>query len=217
MKKIAIGMVIAVTAVLVITASPVYADRATPPERPGRMGGSAQGGSRMMGAGGQDLDAAAEALGMTVEELQAQLDAGATVHDLLESAGVDLSEWTLEYQYLYNYSVDRQAFLAEQLGMTVEELQAALEDGSTVHDLAEAAGIEVPMWGEDWMNGSRNGTGSAGTGIGDRMPELLGMTAEELEAEIAAGNTIHDLFESAGLEFPAGGSMSGSRGNRGGR
>ncbi len=86
-------------------------------------------------------------------------------------------------EFQYNYSADRQAYLADKLGMSLEELQAALDAGATVHDLAEAAGIEVPLWGDDWMHGLAE-DGLAG-GIA-RMAEALGMAVEELEAAVAA-------------------------------
>jgi len=216
MKKIAVGMVIAAAVVFVFSAAPVYADSTTPPERPGRRGGSMQAGSRMMGAGGQDLEAAAEALGMTVEDLQAELADGASLHDLLEEAGVDLAAWMLENQYLNNNSVERQAQMAEQLGITVEELQAALENGSTIHDLAEEAGVELPLRGNDRMDGEAPRGAVEGDRL-ERAAERLGITVEELEAELEAGSNIQDLYDSAGLDFPAGGQMGAGRGNPAGR
>jgi hypothetical protein len=221
MKKIAIGMVIAVAAVSMMAVSPVYAQDVNPPDRPGRMGGRGSAGSEITGgrgaagsgmttAGRQDLASVAETLGISLEELQAELQAGNTVRDLMDAAGI-VPDWAQEFQY--DYSADRQAYLADKLGMSLEELQAALDAGATVHDLAEAAGIEVPLWGDDWMHG-RAEDGLAG-GIG-QMAEALGMAVEELEAAVAAGSTIHDLFEAAGLDFPMGGAMGGGM-NRGGR
>jgi len=226
MKKIAVGMVIAVTAVLVIAASPVYAHGGNPPVRPGQGNGAPEAAGAQMMAGGQDLEAAAAALGITVEELQAELNAGANVHDLLEAAGVDLADWAQENLYLYDYSAERQVFLAEQLGMTVEELQAALDAGSTVYDLAQAAGIDLPLFDGTRSNGKgmdAGGSGMVTDGPGlyaagtSRMADALGMTVEELEAEIAAGSTVQDLFTAAGMDFPAGGPVGSGMGTRIGR
>jgi len=223
MKKFAVGLTVAVLAVLVVVSSPVYAQDTYPPDRPGRMGGSGRAGAgtagaRMAGTGLQNLDAATVDLGMTVEELQAAIAGGTTLHDLYLEAGLDLPEWMQEVLYLYDYGTDRQAYLADLLGMTVEELQAAMADGTTAHELAAAAGIELPLPDAGQMGGhgagaaTMNGGMSAGSGT---MADALGLTIEELEAQIAAGNTLQDLFEAAGMDFPNGG--FGARGGRTGR
>ncbi len=58
----------------------------------------------------------------------------------------------------------RRAALAEKLGMTVEELEAAKADGTSIRDLAEEAGIELPERGEGRRGGHGHGPGAADDG-----------------------------------------------------
>jgi len=188
MKKIAVGTLIALTAVLMIAAVPVYAQDGTPPDMPegrgfpgrGREGGWA-GQERPFS--GEPQEALAEQLGMTVEELQAELDAGKTPRDLLEEAGIEPGRPERPF------NSEPQEVLAERLGMTVEELQAELDAGKTPRDLMEEAGIE-PGRPERPFNGAPL----------EELAEQLGMTVEELQDELEAGNTPHDLLEAAGIE-----------------
>ncbi|MBN2556931.1 MAG: hypothetical protein JXA97_13415, partial [Anaerolineales bacterium] len=76
---------------------------------------------------------------------------------------------------------------AELLGMTVEELQAALESGLTIRQLAEEAGITL----EDVRPRLANRL--------EQAAELLGMTVEELQAALESGLTIRHLAEEAGI------------------
>jgi len=204
MKKALTALVITVTAISISGVSTVFAQDTLPPARPGRTGSRYAGATDTHTAAPQrDLDEVAAALGMTIEELNAALDSGATVHDLLTAAGIDLTDWMASY--LYNYSVDRISSIAEALGMTVEELQAAmLETGLTARELAADLGIDLEVWDNDWAYGTAGGNASA-----------LDMTVEELQAAIDAGSTMRDLYDDAGLEFPAGGSGSASRGGNG--
>jgi len=81
--------------------------------------------------------------------------------------------------------------LAELLDMTVEKIQEALDNGQTLQELAEAAGIELPER-------------PAGFGMRDdgRIAELLGMTPEELKEALDGGQTLQELAEAAGVELP---------------
>lgn len=82
--------------------------------------------------------------------------------------------------------VDRMEALAGKLGMTLEELQAALNSGQTVQELADAAGVELPQR----------------VARGGRLAELLGMTPEELKAALDSGQTVQELADAAGVELP---------------
>ncbi|MEZ5341070.1 MAG: hypothetical protein R2706_06370 [Acidimicrobiales bacterium] len=55
-----------------------------------------------------------------------------------------------------------QAELADALGMTVEELEAAKADGTSIRDLAEAAGVELPGRGGPGGPGGHGGPGGPG-------------------------------------------------------
>jgi hypothetical protein len=98
--------------------------------------GPVPGGARTGKAGGPGgLDAAAEALGMSVEDMQLQLWGGRTMADLAESAGVDLE--TLQ-----------EAIKAAREQAMRERLAQAVEDGRMTQEQA------------DWMiEGIDNGYG----------------------------------------------------------
>jgi lambda repressor-like predicted transcriptional regulator len=97
------------------------------------------------GEGREDRDAAlAAALGITVEELQA---ARQKVFTDAISAAVEAGELTQEQadQMLAMHAlrsyIDRGSLLAEALGMTVEELEAAFAEGQTLADLMTEKGL----------------------------------------------------------------------------
>jgi hypothetical protein len=106
-------------------------------------------------------EAIAGALGITVEELDDALAEGKTLYDIVDERNVDLTEvqaameaarqemieerlsqmppagWRLLYH-------DRmEEALAEALGLTVEELEAARADGQTLFEMAQAQ--ELPL------------------------------------------------------------------------
>ena len=98
------------------------------------------GRSGFNGARGASDDALAEALGITVEELQAARDkvAADRIAQAVEDGMLtrDQANTMLAMQVLKGY-LDRDALLAEALGVSVEELQAARDEG-TLRDLMGA-------------------------------------------------------------------------------
>ena len=89
--------------------------------------------------------ALADALGITVEELEAaQLEARATLIEQAEADGTITAEQAnllLALPELQTY-MDHEAWLAAALGMSVEELQAAREDGVRLSELIEELGLD---------------------------------------------------------------------------
>lgn len=79
--------------------------------------------------------------------------------------------------------------LAEEFGMTKEELKAALEGGKTIQELAEEKGVELPARPAFKLRGN--------------FAEKFGMTEDELKAELEAGKTIEEIAEEKGVELPA--------------
>jgi hypothetical protein len=89
-KKISIligGLLVALTVVGVIGATNAFAQSSTPSAL---LHGRGPGGGR--GFGEAELAAAAEALNMTPEEVSTALQAGTTLEQLAEEAGVDLQD-----------------------------------------------------------------------------------------------------------------------------
>lgn len=92
------------------------------------------------------FDAAAEALGMTPEDLFAQLHAGKTLDQIAEEQGVDMEEVRQAIQAARARASNRwQEFdaLAEALSLTPEELFAQLHAGKTIPQIAEEQGMTM--------------------------------------------------------------------------
>ena len=113
--------------------------------------------SRMCPGG---MQAAADMLGMTEEELNTQLWAGSSLEQLAEAKGVDFDALEEAVQaacevareerqkpaYIFGrmrYSEKGFEVLADELGMSVDDLNTALEEGQTLADLAEAADVDL--------------------------------------------------------------------------
>ncbi len=91
LPKIIGGLVVALMLIGVAGATIAYAQDGTPPKPPadGQAGGRGpRGGHGFLGTA--ELEAAAKALGMTVDELSTELQNGKTLQDLADAAGVDL-------------------------------------------------------------------------------------------------------------------------------
>lgn len=131
------------------------------------------GGDR--GFGG-NLDAVATALGLTVDELRAELAADKTIAAIATGKGVAV-------QAVIDAMVnDRKTKLAEELAagtITQEQYDAKLAD-ATGHAAQHVNGV-LPL------------RGPGGGGFGRNLDEIagaLGLTAVELKAELDAGKTI---------------------------
>ncbi|HEX4904095.1 MAG TPA: hypothetical protein VFU93_01495 [Acidimicrobiales bacterium] len=118
------------------------------------------------GRRGPGLEAAATALGMTAEELRAQLEAGQTIAEVAAAEGVDVdtvidamvAEATEDIRERITAVVNGEAPLGRRghrgfgakletlttvLGVTAEELHDALESGQSIADVAAAEGVDV--------------------------------------------------------------------------
>lgn len=115
-------------------------------------GGGGRGGAGFCGTAG--MDAAAEALNMTTEELQTQLWGGATLSSLAENAGVTLQ------------SV-QDAVNAACQAETRTQIQQAVTDGTLTQAKADwlLEGLEAGFWGPG-SEGQGFGFGPRGFGGG---------------------------------------------------
>jgi hypothetical protein len=112
---------------------------------PGRRGGGMMLGEWMGKESGLDMNALlAEQLGISVDELDA---ARQKADELRLQAAIDSGEITAEQaemmkarQALKDY-IDREALLAQVLGVSVEELQAAHQEGKSPADLIQEKGL----------------------------------------------------------------------------
>jgi len=127
-KLVVLGLVLGLAGIVAV---------ATPALAHGRFGGMFGGGDR-----GERL---AEALGISLEELQqAQMraleasleDAVASGHLTEEEAALKLAEAKLRN------AIDERALVAEALGIGIDELEAAQEGGKSFRDLLDEMGID---------------------------------------------------------------------------
>src|SRR3990172_683038 len=121
------------------------------------------GGFGVMGAQHTQMQSTlAEALGLTPEELQAQIQAGKTVPQIAQERGVDLTklQTTMQAQHqtggpamagpmagghgtMAGQHSEMQSAVANALGLTTEEFQAQIEAGKTVPQIAQERGIDL--------------------------------------------------------------------------
>jgi hypothetical protein len=167
-------------------------DEVVPAEGSGLLGGMrgprGMGGMRF-GAGG--LEAAANLLGMTSDELTTQLRAGETLADLADKAGLDLQ--TL-----------RDAVEAAQLEDVKAQIQQSVTDGNLTQAAADwmLQGIQK---GYNQFGGrgvmSMKGGFQADDTVLAAAAEALGMTTQDLSNQLWAGRTLADVADKAGVEL----------------
>jgi hypothetical protein len=158
------GMALAAAAVVALGSSATaFAQEATPaaPTAPLAHRGGFGFGPNSQAA----LEAAAEALGMTADELSTQLWGGKTLAELADEAGVDLQ-------------VVRDAVEAAQLQAVRDAIAQAVEDGSITQAQADwlLEGLENGYWGG---NGFGHGFGMGRGGMrGFSAPGSNGTTTD---------------------------------------
>ncbi len=157
--------------------------------RRGGKGGRGNGGGLLREIIDQDAmnTAVADALGITVEELDAAKEEGTRLSELAEELGVDIAEVEAAKEAVVQEAVDQ-----------------ALEDGTITEEQAERI-----LSGE----GHRGGKGGRGNGGGllreivdqDAMntaiSDALGITVEELEAAKEDGTRLSELAEELGVDI----------------
>jgi uncharacterized protein (DUF433 family) len=99
--------------------------------------------------GGPGLDAAAEVLGMTTDELKAALEGGKTLEQIAEEKNVDFADVQAAMQAARGDDEVRGLMggpgldaASQALGMTTDELKAALAGGKTLEQVAEEKGVD---------------------------------------------------------------------------
>jgi hypothetical protein len=112
------GLLAALLVVGVVGATSVYAQEAANVFQHGR----GPGGGR--GLNGEALEAAAEALGMTTDEVTSALQGGKTLQDLADEAGVDIADVHAAIQ-------------AVHVAEARERIAQAVEDGTMTQEQAD--------------------------------------------------------------------------------
>ncbi|OBZ10093.1 SHOCT domain-containing protein [Bacillus sp. FJAT-26390] len=136
---------------------------------------------------GKNLDAAAAALGLTVEELRAEQEAGKTIAAIAAEKKVDVQA------VITALVSDRKTKLAEKLAAgTITQEQYDTEFAEAVDHATQQVNGVLPQRGE----------GGKGGGFGRNLDEIaaaLSLTADELKAELDAGKTIAAVAAEKGV------------------
>jgi hypothetical protein len=119
-----VGAVAALVVATALGAQSVTADTGTPPVPPDDRGANLQGQPRPPRLGPEGMQAAAEALGMTTDELSAALQAGSTLEDIATEKGLDIE-------------VVRTTIQAAHKAQMLESIDQAVADGRMAQDKAD--------------------------------------------------------------------------------
>jgi hypothetical protein len=152
------GVLAAIVLVATLGTQAVFADTTTPPTPPAGQGAFPGGGHRMRGLGPEELDAAAGVLGMTGDELSAELQSGKTLADVATEQGVAIEDVQAAIR-----EVHQQEMLAR--------INQAVADGSMTQDKADwlKLGLEKGyMDGPGFGIGFGFGPGGPRGGLGPR-------------------------------------------------
>jgi lipoate-protein ligase A len=146
------------------------------------------------GGRGPKLDAVAEAIGITAEELRTELEAGKSIADIAKAKNVSVDV------VIDALVADMKAHLAEEVASgehTQEEADAKLAEFTTrVTEMVNTAGLPAPRGG---MDGGKHG-GRHGASL-DTAATAIGITAEELRTELQAGKSIADVATAKGVSI----------------
>jgi uncharacterized protein (DUF433 family) len=146
------GLLLLVAAGAAIT---VHAQAPTPVAPTDGQAGPGLGGPRQLDQA--ELDAAAEALGISADDLSSQLQSGKTLEEIATAQGVDpqtVKEAIRSARPPRLGSAGLDA-AAKALGMTSADLTAQLEAGNSLADIASAQGVDVRTV-QDAIQAARN-------------------------------------------------------------
>jgi len=139
------GLLAALLVVGVVGATSAYAQGSNPPAFGAFGDGRGPGGGRGFGLGDPELEAAANVLGMTVDEVKSALQDGQTLQDIATEAGVDIDEVHAAIQAVHETEMR-------------ERIAQAVEDGTMTQDKAD--------WLLEGLDKSFIGDGPGGFGPG---------------------------------------------------
>jgi uncharacterized protein YidB (DUF937 family) len=168
-----------------ITSAQTSDDSTTTTEAPDEGGRLHRGGLRF------GLEAAAEALGISADDLRSALEDGKTIADLAEERGVDV-----------------QTVIDAMVADATERIDQRVSDGDLDADRAAELKEDLPQRITDLVNGEGPGPGFFGhhrfgtpyEGI-SAAADALGMSASDLRAALRDGKTIADVAEERGVDL----------------
>jgi hypothetical protein len=118
------GLLAALVVTAALSTQAVFADAATPPAPPDERNGAPAGPRGPRGLGPAELEAAANALGMSTDELSAALQGGKTLEDQAIAQGVDIQ-------------VVQDAIKSAHKARMLEDITQAVADGKMTQDKAD--------------------------------------------------------------------------------
>ncbi len=181
MKRMKIGIVALVIAMLAITAAVVGA-------QPGN-GGNNGGGRGGFGGRSVELQVVADALGLDLTALQTELQAGKTIADIATEQDVELS-----------------TVVDAVVATRQEALATAVTDGTITQAQADAqialltANLEA-QFAKTLTFGGRDGFSSRGSAQLNVIAAALGIDATALQTELEAGKTVADIATGQNIEI----------------
>jgi len=150
------GLLAALLVVGIVGATSAFAQASDNPATTMMLNGRGPGGGHGFGLGDVELQAAAEALGMTTDEVQSALQSGKTLQDLADEAGVDIADVQAAIQSAHATEMR-------------DRIQQAVDDGTITQENADwllegldKGFIGVPGAFNLGFGGSRGGHGSPG-------------------------------------------------------
>ena len=154
------------------------------------------------GRRGAVLDTVAEALGLTSDEVKQGLRDGNSLADLAAEQGVDAADVRAALVAEANERIDQAVQNGRLDEADADEKRAMVEE--RVDDLIERDPSEFEgRKGRGHHRGHGHGRGHrhglAGSGIGSEVPELLGLSAEEIRNGFRDGKSLADLAAEQGV------------------
>jgi uncharacterized protein YidB (DUF937 family) len=164
-----------------VTSAQQSDDPTTTTEAPDETGHPHRGGFRF------GLEAAAEALGISTDDLRTALRDGKTIADVAEERGVDV-----------------QAVIDAMVADATERIDQRVSDGELDADRAAEVKEDLPARITDLVNGEGPGFGrhfgARFAGV-SAAAEALGMSASDLRAALRDDKTIADVAEERGVDL----------------
>ena len=217
-RKWSLVLIAALSVLLIgLLASVVLAQTATPEAETENSATPADGlslrglhhGSMSSGRGAHD-EYLAEALGITVEQLAAarRQATAAYLADAVTAGDITQEQADLMLaRVALSGVIDKQALLAEGLGMTVEELTAALDGGQSLSELMTAQGIDADTL-------QTNVQAAYASAIARAVTDGV-ITQAQADAVLAQETNGFGLFGGHGFGGRGGGHGGGHRGHHG--
>ncbi|HEX7094316.1 MAG TPA: hypothetical protein VF183_00435 [Acidimicrobiales bacterium] len=137
------------------------------------------------------LSAAAEALGISVDELREELRAGSSIADVAEERGVDLQAVIDAMVAAATEEIDERVAAGRLDAERAEELKAELPERIASLVQRDRDWVRIP---NRWVR-FHDGFAAAA--------EALGITKDELRDELRAGSSIADVAEERGVDVQA--------------